>query len=245
MRVAGQNAPVPDRPPKQVNPPRQPSDTHPRLAIALGVTVLPWTHYNYQTTITLSSGRPLQYSGTGSAPGITVFASPALTLPGPLRRISLGTNLAAGGLYSLSDAVIPPGASAPFSIENLQQTIKAQHSFGQGWHAFVSPYIEHDIVSIRDNKLRLGYQFLTQSGEYSGSFPPNPVGLATASYDVQLRYRVHLIRFSWSNHLYADDYGRGGQPAEHRTGLLRQMGVCAGTHGTVQIFFAIGPIWDL
>jgi hypothetical protein len=243
--IAGQGDPVPDRRPEQVKPPRQPVDTHPRLALGLGVTVLPWVRYDYQTAVTLNGGRQLAYSGAGAAPGLMVFASPAIVLPGSLRRVSVGADLSAGGLYTLSNAVIPAGTAAPFSTSNLQQAIKAEHSFGQGWHPLVSPYIEHDIASIRDNKLRLGYQFLTQSGEYAGAFPPNPVGLASAGYDVRMTYRAHLIRFSWTNYLYAGDYGRGGGPPEHRTGLLRRIGVCAGTHRTIEIFFAIGPIWDL
>ncbi len=246
IAIAGQTPSAPpDRQPRQVNPPRQPADNRPRLALALGMTVLPWTNYRYQTTVTLPSGSQLVYSGSGAAPGITAFAGPTLTLPGPLRRLTLGVDLSAGGLYTLGNPVVPANASVPFSSVSLQQSIKLEHSFGQGWRAFASPYIEHDIAAFHDNKLRLGYQFLTQSAQYTGDFPAGLSDIPNAAYDVQLHYRAHLVRFSWSNFLYADDYGHGGQPSERRTGLLRQMGICAGTGHTVVIFFAIGPIWDL
>jgi hypothetical protein len=247
-RAAAQTPPSSssDSKPHEVKPPRQAEDQHLKLALALGVTVLPYIDYTYQTSVTTAGGRaPLAYSGAGAAPGLTAFAGPELTLPGPLRRITLGTNFFAGGLYTLGDAVIPSGTLTPFSTQALQQTIKLQHSFGEGWHAYLTPYIEHDIVTIRDNKLRLGYQYSTQSGSYSGLFPPNGIGIATADYAVRMKYEANLIRFSWSNFLYGDDYGRGGSPNEHRTGLLRQMGISAGTHKTVEIFFAIGPVWDL
>jgi hypothetical protein len=242
----GQTIPAssPDRKPEEVKPPRPPVDTHPHLALTLGVTILPYMNYSYRTTATLAGGRPMQYSGQGFAPGVTAFAGLALTLPGPLRRLTLGTNFFAGGLYTLGNAVIPAATVTPFSTQNLQQSIKLQHSFGEGWHAFLSPYIEHDILTIRDNQLRLGYQFSSQTGEYSGMFSPSVVALPTASYEVRLRYETNLIRFSWSNDLFADEYGRGASSNERRTGLLRQMGVAAGTHKTVEIFFAIGPLWD-
>jgi len=243
--IAGQSDPGAGRRPELVKPPRQPADTRLRLTLGLGVSVVPWVRYDYQTAVTLNGGRQLAYGGSGAAPGLMVFASPAVVLPGPLRRISVGADLSAGGLYTLSGAVIPAGTQTPFSTSNLQQAIRAEHSFGQGWHPFASPYIEHDIASIRGNKLRLGYQFLAQSGEYTGAFPPNPAGLASAGYDVRMTYRAHLIRFSWTNYLYADDYGRGGRPAERRAGFLRRMGIGAGTHHAIEIFFAIGPIWDL
>ena len=246
--AAGQTAPAnpSDRKPREVKPPRQPADQRLRLALTFGITVLPYTNYTYQTTVLLNGARAaLQYSGNGAAPGINAFAGPALTLPGPLRRLTLGTNFFAGGLYTLGNAVVPAGTETPFATQSLQQTIKVQHSFGEGWHAFLTPYIEHDLATIRNNKLRLGYQYSTQTGEYSGSFAPNVVGFATATYDVRMKYETNLIRFSWSNYLFGDDYGHGSSSNERRTGLLRQMGICAGTHKTIEIFFSIGPVWDL
>ena len=224
------------RQPSEVKPPREPENQRIRLGLTIGIDVLPWVDYSYRTTV-LANGREYQYTGKGGAPGIALSASAAVTLPGKLRRLTVGGVIQGGGLYTVNQAVAPADASVPFSTQNLQQAIRAQHPFGEGWHTSVSPYIEHDIATMGDNKLRLGYQYLTQTGSYDGLFYQSKLGGVTAAYDVQLQYQSHLVRFSWTNYV--------GSAGGHKTGLLRQMGICAGTNKTILIFFAIGPLWTL
>jgi hypothetical protein len=133
---------------------------------------------------------------------------------------------------------VPSGITVPFSAQNLQEAIRLQHPVEEGWHISFSPHIEHDIASFGDNKLRLGYQYESQSGSYNGSFFQGNFA-ATGTYNVDMKYQSHLIRFSWSNYAYFDS------SAGRKIGLLRQMGFCAGTNRTIIIFFAIGPAWSL
>jgi hypothetical protein len=55
-----------------------------------------------------------------------------------------------------------------------------------------------------------------------------------------------MIRVSLNHSLYFNDSNGATDTFQHavrKSGLIRQMGVTAGTHKTFTIFFAIGPIW--
>src|SRR5262245_51317643 len=80
--------PVEDRKqPPPVKPSREPRDRAPRVVPFIGVNVFPRADYAYETHIKLPDGEQLQYNGTESAPGVTLFTGGAMTLPGVLRRI--------------------------------------------------------------------------------------------------------------------------------------------------------------
>ncbi len=242
-----QSSPGPDQgQPREVKPPRKPSEQGFRLALLLGISILPWADYSYQTTVILPNGQQLQYAGGQGSPGITVFAGPAVTLPGALRRLTVGVNLGAGGFDSVNRSVVPGDIPTPFLKQNLQDALKDQHSLGQGWHPYFSPYVEHTVRSFSGNRLSVGYQYARQTGSYSGTFFPSSVSPITASYEIQLRYTSHLFRFSFNNYLYIDDSDRNNnasQRSSRKTGLIRQMGLLAGTNKTIVVFFGIGPIW--
>jgi hypothetical protein len=210
----------------------------------VGISILPWADYTYETNVTLPNGQRLQYTGGQGAPGVAVFAGPAVTLPGALRRLTVGLNLGAGGLESVSRPVVPGDTPTPFLKQNLQEALQAQHSVGQGWRPYFSPYVEHAVRSSSENRLSVGYQYSRQTGSYNGTFVPSSGNPFTASYDIQLRYTSHLFRFSFNNYLYIDDSPNNPpQRSKRKSGLVRQMGTLAGTHKTIIVFFGIGPIW--
>jgi hypothetical protein len=232
------------RGPREVKPPRKPLEQGFQTALLFGINILPHATYGYNTRIILPDGRQLQYAGSQSAPGVTVFAGGSVTFPGVLRRVTLGIHWNAGGLSSATRPVIPEGTPTPFSKQNLQNALQSQHSSGTGWHAGFSPYVEHEIWRFSEISLRVGYQYWRQTGGYQGTFSPNQIGVA--GYDVAMKHSSQMIRVSLNHSLYfKDTYGTTDrfQPVR-KSGLIRLMGVAAGTHKTITVFFAIGPIWE-
>lgn len=228
---------------REVKPPRTPSNQGFRVAIMAGINILAWSDYRYSTSVNLSQAEQFNYLGGRGAPGVTVFGGAAVSLPGALRRLTVGAHFDAGGLYSLSRSVIPDGAATPFSAQNLQSAIQLQHTFGQGWNPGFAAYVEHDIGTLFDSRLRAGYQYWRQSGSYTGTFPPN-FNSFPAGYNVELNDSSQMIRVSLNNDLFAKDiYGNPQRRARRKTGLVRQAGIAVGTHKTIMVFFGIGPVW--
>jgi len=246
MPAWGQVNPPPQstqQPPREVKPPRKASEQGFQTALLFGINVLPRITYNYKTLITLPNGQQLPYTGSQSAPGVTIFAGGSVTFPGVLRRITAGAHVDAGGLSSQSRAVVPENTLTPFSKQNLQNAVELQHPFGVGWHPALTSYVEHDIWRLSESKLRVGYQYWRQTGAYHGTFSPGVVGLG--GYDVAMQYSSHMIRVSLNHSLYLGDLYSpdASQHSGTKSGFIRMLGVAAGSHKTIMAFFATGPIW--
>jgi hypothetical protein len=248
MPASSQTNPAPEsteRRPREVKPPRTPSEQGFQTALLFGINILPHATYGYNTRIILPDGQQLQYAGSQSAPGVTVFAGGSVTFPGALRRVTAGIHFNAGGLSSASKPVIPKDTPTPFSKQNLQNAVQNQHASGTGWNAGFSPYVEHEIWRLSEMRLRAGYQYWKQTGAYQGTFSPNQISVG--GYGVELKHSSHMIRVSLNHSLYFNDSNGLTDTFQHavrKSGLIRQIGVTAGTHKTIMLFFAIGPIWQ-
>jgi hypothetical protein len=242
----GQSSPVPDQSrPRPVEPPRRPRDQSIRLALVGGLNILAWGKYSYATRVSTPGGQQLDYAGTQGSLGVTLFAGGAVTLPGGLRRLTVGANINLGGLAALGRPVIPDRVSTPFSKQALQDEIQRKYWNRVAWHPSLSAYIEHDLGIFDRARWRIGYQFWRQSGSFEGSFSPIPGSPAHAEYDVRLRHSSHLVRVSLNSYINLDDedtYAVSGR-STGKSGLVRQVVVLAGTHQTVMVCVGIGPFW--
>ncbi|MDQ1469749.1 MAG: hypothetical protein QOJ99_1229 [Bryobacterales bacterium] len=237
-----QKSPVP------VKPSKEPSARGLQLAVLVGIDVLGWAGYSYDTRVSLPDGQQLRYRGTAGAPGVMLSFGGAVTLPGALRRITLGASLTGGGLNSRKRPVIPAGVVTPFSQVNLQNQILNKYLYSPGWGPALSLYVDHDLGFLHESRVRAGYQFWRQTGSYTGAFEASGRSHALAGYDVRLESRSHLIRVS------VNDYGSFQDPDSNtttshrsgrRVGIVRQWGVSIGTHRTIVIFAGIGPFWEI
>jgi hypothetical protein len=175
-----------------------------------------------------------------------LFADPALTLPGALRRITVGAGISAGGVNWRGRSVIPAGLMTPFSQQNLQSNI--QNRASSGWHPTISPHIEHDVGFLGSSRLKAGYQYWKQTGSDAGLFRPCDTRCAAADYDVRLKLSSHLVRISVNDYLDLDDSDNDPnrpQRSRRKSGMLRQLGVMIGTNRTVIIFAGIGPFFEI
>lgn len=244
-----QSGPAPDRKqPPPLRPSREPNERGLRVALLIGMNFFPRAGYAYDTRISLPDGERLQYRGREGSPGVTLFGAAAATLPGPLRRITLGAGINAGGLYSRQRRVIPAGAATTFSKENLQSNIREAYANNPAWNTGFSPYIEHNFGTFRGSRVRIGYQYWEQSGSYTGSFAPTSSSRGLAGYDVRLTLRSHLARILANGYLNLEDSDTDPntpQRSQRKSGLIRQWGVLIGTHGTLVVFAAIGPFLDV
>lgn len=233
--------------PRPVTPPHEAVEDRLRFVLLFGLTSMTWASYGYATSVTTPSGELLQYSGTQVSPGGTLIIGAAITPPRKFRRWTLGLNLNLGGLESWARPVIPSGTLTPFSQNNLIFQIERKYGYRSGWSPGISPYIEHDIAFLFGRKLRAGYSYWNQRGEYKGAFVANPATGEAGAYDVLLNYSSHLVRFSLNNYefLDSDTYPGNSKNRGNKMGLLEQVGVLAGTHKTIMIFVGIGPFWRL
>jgi hypothetical protein len=235
-----------DHPPP-VKPPRTPQDQGFRIAITAGINGFLTASYGYETRITMPDGRQLLYQGTQTAPGGTMSGGVEITPPGAFRRFTIGVNLNGGGLQSWARPVTPSDAATPFSLQNLQLAILSTSLNATGWGLGFSPYLEHELGHLLGNRLRLGYQYWNQSGSYKGSFFPTPGSRILAGYDVQLNYSSHLVRLTMHNFTSLDDSDinlPGSHRSRRRYGVVQEIGMLGGTHGTFMIFVAVGPFWS-
>jgi hypothetical protein len=233
--------------PAPVKPSKEPKTRGLQLALLLGIDVVAWTGYSYDTRVSLQDGRRFQYLGKAGAPGVMFSFGGAVTLPGALRRITLGASINGGGLNSSRRPVIPAGVSTPFSQVNLQNRIFNKYLYSPGWSPALSFYVDHDLGFLHESRIRAGYQYWRQTGTYTGAFETSDKDRSLAGYDVRLETRSHLIRIS-VNDLGAFQDPDSNTSTSHRsrrkTGMIRQWGVAIGTHRTVVIFAGIGPFWE-
>ena len=234
-----------DSPP--VKPPREARARGFRIALLVGIDVSALARYAYDTRVSLHGGDQLQYRGWQRSPGVALFAGGAATLPGALRRITLGAGINAGGLDSKDRSVIPAGVSTPFSKKSLQADIQRRYVNRLGWHSAFSPYIEHDLGFFLGGRVRAGYQHWEQIGSHIGSFAPIDGSRESADYNIRLNFRSHLVRVSVNEYfaLDLDDDTNTSHRSKRKSGMIQQWGVLIGTHQTIMVFAAIGPFWEI
>ncbi len=242
--VAEKSPPSDTKNPSPVKPSREARARGFELSLVVGLRVLASASYVYDTRVSLPGADPLRYSGRQRSPGLALFAGGALTLPGPLRRITVGGDINAGGPDSKDRPVIPAGVTTPFSKQKLYSDIRARYSNRLGWNAALSPFIEHDVGFFHGARVRAGYQYWAQLGSHTGSFAPED-GSATANYNVRLNLRSHLVRVSVNDYVGLEDDTETSHRSKRRSGMIQQWGVLIGTHQTIMVFAAIGPFWQI
>lgn len=233
----------PQRPPKPIEPPHKPAQQGFRLTATIGFGVLANGKYRYNTTVTMPDGSVLNYDGAQRSSGGTLSLGAAATPGGALRRLTMGFELSFGGLETWAHPVIPPGSVTPFSQSNLNSQFAQRSLASSPRPPFISPYIEHDIGSILQSRIRLGYQYLTTGESYSGSFAADQSGSIQAKYSVRFSQASHMIRVSVHNDTWLDDTDRDHVPPKRRFGFAQQAGVLIGTDRSVVVFVRTGPVW--
>jgi hypothetical protein len=229
------------RPPKPIEPPHRPAQQGFRLTATVGLTLIGNGKYSYNTTLTMPNGSAFNYNGTQRSAGGTLSLGVAATPPGALRRFTMGFDLNFGGLDVWGHSVVPTGAATP--QPNLNTRIGQQSITGPPWQPFVSPYIEHELGKIFQNRIRVGYQFWQASGSYNGSFAVDRLGSTQANYNVRFSQTSNMIRLSVHNDTWLDDSETSRVPPKRRSGLLQQGGVLIGTDGSLVVFMGVGPVW--
>lgn len=228
--------------PRPAKPSREARTRGSDLSLLIGFSVLPSASYPYDTRVSLPGVTPLRYSGRQRSLALGLFAGGAFTLPGSLRRISLGAFVNPGGPV-LRYRVIPDGVSTPFSKQSLYSDIQVRYSFRPGWGVAYSPFIEHDVGFLHGNRVRAGYQYWDQVGAYTGSFVSTD-GRSTINYNVRLNLRSHFFRISVNDYVASQDDAAMPQRTKRRSGMIQQWGITTGTHQTIMVFAAIGRFWQ-
>jgi hypothetical protein len=227
--------------PRPVKPPKEPSTRGSELSLVVGVSFLPSDSYSYDTRISIPGADVLQYSGRQRSLALRIFGGGSFTLPGPLRRITVGTGINGGGADSRYQ-VISNSVTTPFSKEGLYSDIQLKYSFRRALGPAFTPFIEHDIGFFHGSRVRVGYQYWDQTGSYTGSFLSTD-GKSMIDYNVQLNLRSHLFRLSVNDYVTSQD-DTGTTRSKRRSGMIQQWGITVGTHQTIAIFAAIGPSWQ-
>ena len=230
--------------PRPVKPPREPRSHELELSFLVGLGVVPMAKYAYDTRVALQGAEELRYTGSQRAPGVAIFVGSAVTLPGRLRRITVGATINAGGFDSANRPVIPSGVSSPFLKDRLAADIRDRYSRRLAWRAAFSPFVEHNIGFFQENRVRVGYQYWNQLGSYTGSFAATGTGYP-AEYNVRLNLRSHLVRVSVNDYIDLQDEDEPSRRARRRSGIIQQWGFMVGSHQTIMLFGSMGPFWQL
>jgi hypothetical protein len=231
------------RPPRPIAPPHLPAQQGFRFTATAGLNFIANGKYNYNTAVTMPDGSATSYSGANRTSGGTLSLGAAATPPGALRRITLGFDLNFGGLSVAGQRVIPAGSDTPFSQNNLNSQVTARSLVSSQWRPFVSPYVEHEIGSILQNRVRLGYEYFNTAATNSGLFPVGQRGSPNATYSVRFLQRSHMIRLSVHNDSWFDDTEPDQAPPKRRTGVVQEAGVLIGTDASLVVFVRVGPVW--
>lgn len=248
LRGAAAPASTPDVPndrPRPIEPPHKSAQGGTRLTLLLGLNILTYGQYGYNTAVTLPDGRTLNYAGKQSSSGGTVLIGASITPPAAFRRLTAGLTFEVGGLESWTHSVIPSGVTPPFSEYNLNRQIQRNSINGYPWRLSISPYVEHELGFLLASRLRAGYQYWHQSGSNSGVFLADSTNSATARYNVRFLHNSHLIRLSINNHTSLNEGPDTNTSSKTRTpGFVRQAGLLVGTNRTVMLFISFGPAWN-
>jgi hypothetical protein len=233
----------PQRPPKPIEPPHKAVQQGFRLTATIGLNLLANGKYQYNTTVIMPDGRAFDYNGVQRSSGGMLSLGAAATPGGALRRLTMGFDLNFGGLETWAHPVIPSGSVTPFSQSNLNSQVAQQSLASPPRRPFVSPYIEHELASVLQNRVRLGYQYLHTAKSYGGSFAADQSGSIQANYNVRFSQTSHMIRVAVHNDTWLDDTDRGHVPPKRRFGFVQQAGVLIGTDRSVIVFVRTGPVW--
>ena len=233
----------PQRPPKPIEPPHKAAQQGFRFTATIGFSLIANGKYRYNTSVTMPDGSALAYNGAQRTAGATLFMGAAATPAGALRRVTLGFDLNFGGLDVAGHSVIPPGSVTPFSQTNLNSQIAQKSLLSSSWHPFVSPYIEHALGAILQNRIRLGYEYFRTAGSSNGSFAADQSGSIQARYSVRFSQASHMIRLSVHNDTWLDDTDADHAPPKRRSGVVQQAGVLIGTDRSIVVFVSLGPVW--
>jgi len=199
--------------------------------------------YNYETGVTMPDGSALRYSGMGRTSGGTLSLGAAATPGGALRRVTLGFDFNFGGLSVAGQPVVPAGSTTPFSQNNLNSQVAAKSLVSSRWRPFISPYIEHEIGSVFQNRVRLGYEYFSTTASINGLFPVDQPRSVLASYAVRFSQGSHMIRMSVHNDSWFDDTEPDQVPPKRRTGIVQEGGILVGTNASMVVFIKVGPVW--
>lgn len=241
-RVSEESVASDKKNPRPVKPSREARTRGPEISLLIGVGVLPSASYAYDTRVSFPGVAQLRYSGRQRSLALGLFAGGGLTLPGPLRRMTVGAGINEGG-PDLRYRVIPAGVSTPFSKQSLYSDVQARYTLHSGWGAAFSPFIEHDVGFFHGIQVRAGYQYWDELGGYTGSFASTD-GRSTTNYNVRLNFRSHLFRISMNDFVASQDDAGTSQRSKRRSGLIQQWGITIGAHQTIVVFAAIGPSWQ-
>jgi hypothetical protein len=231
------------RPPRPIAPPHKPAQQGFRLTATTGLNFVVNGKYNYDTAVIMPDGSALRYSGNQRASGGTLSLGAAATPGGALRRFTLGFDLNFGGLSVAGHSVVPAGTVTPFLQNNLNTQVARRSLVSSHWRPFVSPYVEHEVGSIFQNRVRLGYQYFNTSALIDGSFPVDQPRSAQASYSVRFSQASHMVRLSVHNDSWLDDIEPDQAPPKRRTGIVQEGGILVGTDATIVVFVKVGPVW--
>ena len=232
------------REPHPIEPPHKPVQRGTQVGVILGLDFLTYSRYGYNTAVTLPDGNVLNYAGKQTSTGGTFFVGAAVTPPRALRRLTAGVTLNVGGVESWAHSVIPSGTPTPFSQRNLNSEVQRRLVYGYPWRPSVSPYIEHELGSVLENRIRIGYQYSYQTGSYQGSFAADDTGTATAQYHIRFSNSSHLVRVSLNSRTSLDDSDENPDAARRRFAFVQQAGLLAGTNRTITLFLSFGPSWS-
>jgi hypothetical protein len=214
-----------------------------RFTATIGFSLIANGKYRYNTSVTMPDGSALAYTGAQRSSGATLSMGAAATPGGALRRVTVGFDLNFGGLDVSGHPVVPPGSVTPFSQSNLNSQITQRFPISSSSGPFVSPYIEHEIGSVLQNRIRLGYEYFQTANTQTGSFAVDQSGSIQARYSVRFSQASHMIRLSAHNDTWLDDTEAGHTPPKRRSGVLQQGGVLIGTDGSIIVFVSVGPVW--
>lgn len=231
------------RSPRPIAPPHIPAQQGFRFTATAGLNFIVNGKYNYNTAVRMPDGSALAYSGANRTSGGTLSLGAAATPPGALRRITVGFDLNFGGLSVAGQPVVPAGSATPFSQNNLNSQVAVRSLVSSQWRPFVSPYVEHEIGSIFQNRVRLGYEYFNTAATNSGLFPVGQRGSPEATYSVRFFQTSHMIRLSVHNDSWFDDTEPDQPPPKRRTGVVQQAGVLIGTDASLVVFVRVGPVW--
>ncbi len=231
------------RRPEPIAPPHRPAQQGVRLTVTTGLNFVVNGKYKYDTAVTMPDGSALRYSGNQRASGGALSLGAAATPGGALRRFTVGFDLNFGGLSVAGHPVVPAGSVTPFSQNNLNTQVAARSLVNSHWRPFISPYVEHEIGSIFQNRVRLGYQYFNTAALVNGSFAIDQPRSTQASYSVRFSQASNMVRLSVHNDSWFDDTDPDQAPPKRRTGIVQEGGILVGTDATIVVFVKVGPVW--
>jgi hypothetical protein len=225
--------------PRPLELPKVSLDDRLRISVLAGVR-FGATRWNYDSAFSTSGRSIAGFEGARWTQTAALTATVGLTLPGVLRRITVGTSLGVGGPALYERAPIPDDAAVPFDRDAFFRAFTPTEQSEPAWNAGlpnaleVSPYVMHDILVFHEDgeniRVRLGYQHTRLDFSRTGMFDTRD-GTRTVAmqFDARFRNEARLARVAVN---LTDSRGRGGYEVE--------LGIAAGTKRTFIFFMNFG-----